>query len=83
MALFTSNDLLLYLYRETTPQQTAAIEAALEHNLALREQLAVIEETLPRAKNLKKPSTQVVSRILAYASGAPLESMIQQQQPSA
>jgi hypothetical protein len=83
MALFTSNDLLLYLYREASPQQTAAIEAALEHNLALREQLSMIEETLPRAKNLKKPSTQVVSRILAYAAGAPLQKMVQHEQPSA
>lgn len=83
MAIFTSDDLLLYLYHETTPEQTAAIEAALEHDLALQEKLGMLKDALPTAKKLIKPSLSVVNRILAYATGAPLEKLVTEQQPSA
>lgn len=83
MALFTSDDLLLYLYHETTPAQTAAIEAALENDLSLREQLAELQDALPPVKDHLAPSSIVVNRILAYASGTPLEKLVQEQQPSA
>jgi hypothetical protein len=83
MSIFTSDDLLLYLYKETKPEQSKAIEAALENDLALREELAFLKEIFPVQARLIKPSDGVVNRILAYAAGAPLEKQVQERQPSA
>lgn len=76
MAIFTSDDLLLYLYHETTPAQTRAIEAALENDLALREEFSLLKESLPQQKKMVKPSSSVVNRVLAYAAGKQLEKMV-------
>lgn len=77
MAIFTSDDLLQYLYHETTPAQTRAIEAALENDLALREEFSLLKASLPpQRKFLVKPSSSVVNRVLAYAAGEKLEKLV-------
>jgi hypothetical protein len=43
MTNFTPEDLLLYLYKETSLQQTAEIEQALAKDWALREKLNVFK----------------------------------------
>lgn len=78
MALFTSDDLLLYLYHETTPDQNAAIETALEADPALRAELDMLKEALPRNRKPLKPSAAAVNNILAYASGMPVKKRYQQ-----
>lgn len=78
MALFTSDDLLLYLYHETTPEQTVAIETALEVDPALRDELNMMKDALPQTRKLIKPSSAAVNSILAYASGMPLKKRSQQ-----
>lgn len=78
MALFTSDDLLLYLYHETTPEQTVNIEAALDADPALRAELDMLKEALPRDRKPLKPSSAAVNSILAYASGMPLKKRYQQ-----
>jgi hypothetical protein len=66
--LFTPEDLLRYLYKETSPEMSAAIEAALEEDWTLREKLDVLKAS---ARNLDKivesPRTEVITNILRYA----------------
>ena len=69
MANFTPEDLLLYLYKETSEKQTTAIEAALKQDWTLREKLAVLKTSLERLDGIKKsPRTRVILNVLNYAS---------------
>lgn len=66
---YTPEDLLLYLYKETTPEQTAAIEDALQKDWTLREKLVVIKTAQERLNNLTvSPRTEAVLNILKYAA---------------
>lgn len=68
MPNFTPEHLLLYLYKETTARQTAAIEKALKKDWTLREKLAVLKASMQRLDKLKQsPRTEVVLNILNYA----------------
>lgn len=68
---FTPEDLLLYLYNETSPAQTAEIKAALETDWSLREQFEVIASAQQKLEVLKmSPSQQTVDNILNYAEKA-------------
>lgn len=65
---FTPEDLLLYLYNETSAKQTAAIEAALKKDWTLREKLAVLKTSMQRLDKLtESPRTEVVLNVLNYA----------------
>lgn len=44
MINFTPEELLLYLYNETSEEQTVAIKRALEQDWTLREKLAVLKD---------------------------------------
>ena len=68
MANFTPEDLLLYLYKETSDEQTTAIENALKLDWSLREKLAVLKTSLERLDGIKKsPRTRIVLNVLNYA----------------
>ncbi|TMI80813.1 MAG: hypothetical protein E6H10_13135 [Bacteroidetes bacterium] len=68
MTTFTPEDLLLYLYKETSEKQTTAIEDALKQDWTLREKLAVLKISLERLDGIKKsPRTRIVLNILNYA----------------
>ncbi len=68
MTNFTPEDLLLYLYKETTPEQNAAIEEALKKNWSLREKLSVLKTSMQRLDKIRQsPRTEVVLNILNYA----------------
>ena len=68
MTNFTPEDLLLYLYNETTPEQREAIEVALKKDWTLREKLSVLKTSKQRLDKLKvSPRTEVVLNILNYA----------------
>ena len=68
MANFTPEDLLLYLYKETSAKKTIAIENALKQDWALREKLAVLKTSLERLDGIgKTPRTRVILNILNYA----------------
>jgi hypothetical protein len=66
--LFTPEDLLRYLYKETSPEMSAAIEAALLEDWTLREKLEVLKTS---AQNLDRivesPRTEVILNIMQYA----------------
>ena len=68
---FTPEDLLLYLYNETSPAQTAAIKVALENDWSLREKFEEITSAQSQLKTLKmSPSQQTIDNILNYAEKA-------------
>jgi hypothetical protein len=68
MVSFTPDDLLLYLYNETKPAQTAAIERALQSDWSLREKLQVLSTSMNRLDSiLQSPRTEAVLSILRYA----------------
>ncbi|MBK7308181.1 MAG: hypothetical protein IPI88_14935 [Chitinophagaceae bacterium] len=71
---FTPEDLLRYLYNETSPAQTAQIKAALETDWSLREKFEVITSAQSRLEALKmSPSQQTIDNILSYAEKAVAE----------
>ena len=68
MTKFTPEDLLLYLYKETSPEQTEAIETALKKDWTLREKLSVLKTSMQRLdKIIETPRTEVVLNVLNYA----------------
>ena len=68
MTNFTPEDLLLYLYKESTPEQTTAIENSLKHDWTLREKLAILKTSMQRLDKIAvTPRTEVVLNVLSYA----------------
>jgi hypothetical protein len=68
MTNFTPEDLLLYLYKETTPEQTKEIETALEKDWTLREKMTVLKASMDRLDKITDtPRTEVVLNVLNYA----------------
>ena len=68
MTNFTPEDLLLYLYKETSDTETAAIEVALEKDWTLREKLNVLKASMRRLDRItESPRTQIVLNVLNYA----------------
>ena len=68
MTNFTPEDLLLYLYKETSPKKTAAIEKALRNEWTLREKLNVLRTSMERLDKITlSPRTEVVLNVLSHA----------------
>ena len=68
MTLFTPEDLLRYLYKESSPELTLAIEAALKEDWMLREKLEVLSSSVHSLdKIVVSPRQEVVNRVLSYA----------------
>ena len=68
---FTPEDLLLYLYNETSPSRSAEIKAALETDWSLREKYEVIVSAQKRLEPLKmSPSQKTIDNILNYVEKA-------------
>ena len=71
MYSFTSEDLLQYIYKETSIQKTIAIKTALETDWILKELYAeLISAQLSLEKINLSPRKKVIDRILAYAEKA-------------
>lgn len=65
---YAPEDLLLYLYKETSPEETAAIEKALEEDWTLREKLNVLKTSMERLNSITvTPRTEIILNILRYA----------------
>lgn len=68
---FTPEDLLLYLYNETSPAQTASIKAALETDWSLREKFEELTMAQKELSFIKlSPDRKTVDNILNYAEKA-------------
>ena len=74
MTNFTPEDLLLYLYKETPPKKSAAIEAALKIDWTLREKLTVLKSSMQRLDKLtESPRTEVILNVLNQAREKTIE----------
>ena len=68
MRNFTPEDLLLYLYKESSPQLTAAIRQALQLDWTLREKFNVLKTSMLRLDQIQQsPRTEAILNILNYA----------------
>jgi hypothetical protein len=68
MPLFTPEDLLLYLYKESSPELTLAIEAALKEDFMLREKLEVLRSSADTLNTVTiAPRMEVIMRVMNYA----------------
>ncbi|MFI5155300.1 MAG: hypothetical protein ACHQEM_03910 [Chitinophagales bacterium] len=74
MTLFTPEDLLLYLYKESSPELTAAIETALKEDWTLREKMMEMQSS---ANQLDKvtvaPRMEIILKVLNYARETAVE----------
>lgn len=67
MQNFTLEDLVQYLYNETSPEKTAAIKAALETDFELKEKLSVMATASKRLDALSfSPRKESVDKIMEY-----------------
>ena len=58
----------MYLYKETSVDQTTAIEAALEKDWTLREKLNVLKISMQRLDKITvSPRTEVVLNVINHA----------------
>ena len=74
--LFTPEELIQYLYKETSPARTAQIEEVLQHDWTLREKLEVLKNTLLLIdRPLESPRTEAVMNVLNYARESVSESV--------
>jgi hypothetical protein len=65
---YSPEDLILYLYKETSAETTADIEEALKNDWTLREKLAVIKTSMERLDAITvSPRTEVVLNVLRHA----------------
>lgn len=68
MINFTPEDLVLYLYNETTPEKSLEITTAMEKDWTLREKFEVLKASIARLdKLIESPRTEVVLNVLRYA----------------
>jgi len=71
MRIFTTEDLLQYLYNETSPKKSAAIEAAIETDWSLHEAFELMVSGLKQLEHVcLSPGEDVLKRILDYADKA-------------
>ena len=68
MPKITKEDLILYLYKETSTDQSKAIEKALETDWELKDQLEILKDSMQSLdKMISSPRSQSVEAILNYA----------------
>ena len=71
MHSFTSEDLLLYIYGETSQQTTAAIKAALQSDWSLQEKFNLLKASIDELDTISfSPDNQSVANIMNYAERA-------------
>jgi hypothetical protein len=74
MTLFTPEDLLRYLYKESSPELTLAIEAALKEDWMLREKLQVLSSSVTSLDRIVvSPRAEVVERVMNYARSTAIQ----------
>ena len=77
MPLFTPEDLLLYLYKESSPDLTAAIESALKEDWMLREKLQVLKSSADELDKVTvSPRMEVILRVMNYARETSIEESV-------
>jgi hypothetical protein len=68
MSIFTTEDLILYVYQETSESETTSIKDALTNDWALQQKLDVIETSVNQLNTeLYSPRAEVLLNVLNYA----------------
>ena len=68
MDIFTPENMIRYLYNETSPEETAAITRALESDWALREKFEILKHSVEGLNGIhRSPRPKVIESILRYA----------------
>lgn len=68
MPNFTTEDLLQYVYQETSSTKTLAIKKALEENWELKEKLDALQDSIKGLDEIvESPRPQSIDAILNYA----------------
>ena len=68
---YTPEEILLYLYKESSPELTTAIEEELKRNWCLREKMEVMRKAMEPLDNITiSPRTEVVLNVLRYAAAS-------------
>jgi len=76
MTLFTPEDLLLYLYKESSPELTIAIETAIKEDWMLREKLQVLQSSIEGLEKVTvSPRAEVILKVMNYARETAAESV--------
>jgi hypothetical protein len=79
MTLFTPEDLLRYLYKESSPELTVAIEAALKEDWMLREKLEVLRSSAGVLDIVVvSPRMEVIQHVMNYARKTAVQETVQQ-----
>lgn len=75
-ANISPEDLILYIYKETSLEQTLCIEQALQEDWTLMEKCKVLRAAVKRLDDMKQsPRTEAVLNILHYATEKNAKSM--------
>ena len=65
---YSPEDLILFLYKETSPEATIAIEKALQEDWTLREKLSVLKTSMERLNSITiAPRTEIILNVLRHA----------------
>jgi uncharacterized membrane protein len=71
MQKYTTEDLIQYMYRETTEDESVAIEKAMQTDYILREKFEALKESMVQLDSIKEsPRQQSVMAILNYAKSS-------------
>ena len=69
---------MLYLYKESSPDLTAAIESALKEDWMLREKLTVLQSSADELNKVTvAPRMEVILRVMNYARETSIEESVQ------
>lgn len=69
MNKITTEDLVRYLYKETSPQKTDRIKAALQIDNLLRDEYEKLKNTHSKLEEVSlSPRTETINSILEYAA---------------
>ena len=69
MKNFKEEELIMYLYKDCTPQLSAAINKAIQEDIKLKERVETLLKSIEQLDllKLKSPSKQSIKAILNYA----------------
>jgi hypothetical protein len=69
---YSPEDLILYLYKETNPETTPAIEEAIKTDWTLREKLEVLKTSMKRLDSIiTSPRAELILNVMKYAAKEP------------
>lgn len=68
MTKHTTEDLILYMYRETNEEQTKSIEDSLQSDWILKEKYEALKESYQNLNSMSRsPREQTINAIMNYA----------------